>query len=160
MDKTLPKHRFIISGTNTILNGLSEEVTKCLKVLVNTARYLNNYKIRGLTRHISIIDNRTDVLSFLSKSNKANDRNKSIKSFDFENLCTNIPHNKLKEQIKSFVFRIFELKTRNYITISKWIEYIIDNSIIIYIGEMFRQVIGIPMGTSCAPYLANIFLHI
>ena len=25
--------------------------------------------------------------------------------------------------------------------------------------KIFRQVIGIPMGTSCAPYLANIFLH-
>ena len=41
-----------------------------------------------------------------------------------------------------------------------WIEYIIDNSMIEYLGDVFRQVIGIPMGTSCAPYLANIFLHI
>ena len=31
---------------------------------------------------------------------------------------------------------------------------------IVYLGELFRQIVGIPMGTSCAPYLANIFLHI
>ena len=174
MHKTPPKHRFITSGTNTILSGLSEEVTKCMKMLVNTARYLDNYKIRGLKRHISIIDNRNDVLSFL---------NKSIKSFDFENLYTNIPHDKLKDKIKSFVFRIFELKKSNFITIGShrayftkerskkilscnkeelmsWIEYIIDNAMVVYLGELYRQVIGIPMGTSCAPYLANIFLHV
>ena len=27
-------------------------------------------------------------------------------------------------------------------------------------GMIFRQIIGIPMGTNCAPHLANIFLHI
>lgn len=41
-----------------------------------------------------------------------------------------------------------------------WIEYIIDNAMVEYLGELYRQVIGIPMGTSCAPYLANIFLHV
>ena len=117
MHKTPPKHRLITAGTNTILSGLSEEVTKCMKVLVNTARYLDNYKIRGLKRHISIIDNRDEVLSFLDESNKSNCRNKSIKSFDFENLYTNIPHDKLKDKIKSFIFRIFELKKCNFITI-------------------------------------------
>ena len=183
MHKTPPKHRFITSGTNTILSGLSEEITKCMKVLVNTARYLDNYKIRGLKRHISIIDNRDDVLSFLNESNKSNDRNKSIRSFDFENLYTNIPHAKLKDKIKSFVFRIFELKKCNFITIGShrayftkerskklnscnkdelmsWIEYIIDNAMVEYLGVLYRQIIGIPMGTSCAPYLANIFLHV
>ena len=183
MHKIPPKHRFITSGTNSILSGLSEQVTKCLKVLVNTARYLDNYKIRGLKRHISIIDNRDDILSFLNKSNQANDRNKSIKSFDFENLYTNIPHDKLKNKVKSFVFKIFELKKRNFITIGNhrayftkersnkllscskeelitWIEYVIDNAMVEYLGELYRQVIGIPMGTSCAPYLANIFLHV
>ena len=183
MHKTPPKHRFITSGTNTVLSGLSEEVTKCMKVLVNTARYLDNYKIRGITRHISIIDNRDDVLSFLNQSNRNNDRNKSIKSFDFENLYTNIPHDKLKDKIKSFVFKIFELKKSRFITIGghrayftkerskkltscskeeliSWTEYIIDNAMVEYLGVLYRQIIGIPMGTSCAPYLANIFLHV
>ena len=41
-----------------------------------------------------------------------------------------------------------------------WIEYIIDNAMVEYLGELYRQIIGIPMGTSCAPYLANIFLHV
>ena len=39
------------------------------------------------------------------------------------------------------------------------INCIIDNSYILYRGKVYRQKIGIPMGTNCAPYLANIFLH-
>ena len=40
------------------------------------------------------------------------------------------------------------------------ISFVIDNSYIVYHGKVFRQVIGIPMGTNCAPFLANIFLHV
>ena len=40
----------------------------------------------------------------------------------------------------------------------KAIEMIIDNSDVTYKKCVFRQIIGIPMGTSCAPHLANIFL--
>ena len=40
----------------------------------------------------------------------------------------------------------------------KAIEMIIDNCYIIYKNDIYRQVIGIPMGRSCAPHLANIFL--
>ena len=41
----------------------------------------------------------------------------------------------------------------------QWTNYIIDNSYIMFQDNVYRQVIGIPMGTSCAPFLANIFLH-
>ena len=37
--------------------------------------------------------------------------------------------------------------------------YIIDNSYVEFNDIIYRQIIGIPMGTSCAPILANIFLH-
>ena len=37
--------------------------------------------------------------------------------------------------------------------------YIIDNSYVEFNDLVYRQVIGIPMGNSCAPFLANIFLR-
>ena len=40
------------------------------------------------------------------------------------------------------------------------INVIVDNSYICFHDQIYRQVIGIPMGTTCAPYLANIFLHV
>ena len=40
------------------------------------------------------------------------------------------------------------------------IEFIIDHSYIKFHNNIFRQQIGIPMGTNCAPFLANIYLHV
>ena len=39
------------------------------------------------------------------------------------------------------------------------INFIIDQSFIMYKGKVYRQRVGIPMGTNCAPYLANLFLY-
>ena len=36
--------------------------------------------------------------------------------------------------------------------------WLITNSFVTFGDKVFRQVIGIPMGTDCAPYLANLFL--
>ena len=43
--------------------------------------------------------------------------------------------------------------------ICKMIEFLIDNIFVQFGGRLFRQVIGIPMGTNCAPLLADLFLY-
>jgi hypothetical protein len=40
----------------------------------------------------------------------------------------------------------------------KMIAWLIDNTYVRIGDKVFRQVIGIPMGTDCAPFLANLFL--
>ena len=39
------------------------------------------------------------------------------------------------------------------------IEFLIDNIFVQFGGRLFRQVIRIPMGTNCAPLLADLFLY-
>ena len=39
------------------------------------------------------------------------------------------------------------------------IDWLIDNTYVTIGNSVFQQVIGIPMGTDCAPYLANLFLY-
>ena len=39
------------------------------------------------------------------------------------------------------------------------IEWLIDNTFVTIGTVVFKQIIGIPMGTDCAPYLANLFLY-
>ena len=39
-----------------------------------------------------------------------------------------------------------------------WFTYLLDNIYIKYGQAIYRQIIGIPMGTDCAPELANLFL--
>jgi len=39
------------------------------------------------------------------------------------------------------------------------IKWLINNTYVTVGDQIFRQTIGIPMGTDCAPYLANLFLY-
>ena len=39
------------------------------------------------------------------------------------------------------------------------IEYLVDNMYVSFGGQLFRQMVGIPMGTNCAPLLADLFLY-
>ena len=39
------------------------------------------------------------------------------------------------------------------------LEFLVDNIFVVMAGKFFQQIIGIPMGTNCAPLLADIFLY-
>ena len=38
-------------------------------------------------------------------------------------------------------------------------EFLVDNIFKVFGGKVFQQIVGIPMGTNCAPLLADIFLY-
>ena len=44
-------------------------------------------------------------------------------------------------------------------SICEMIEFLIDKIFVQFGGRLFHQVIGIPMGTNCAPLLADLFLY-
>jgi hypothetical protein len=39
------------------------------------------------------------------------------------------------------------------------LDFLIDNIFVMFLGRVFQQTVGIPMGTSCAPLLADLFLY-
>ena len=39
------------------------------------------------------------------------------------------------------------------------LEFLVDNIFVAFGGKVFQQIVGIPMGTNCAPPLAEIFLY-
>ena len=39
------------------------------------------------------------------------------------------------------------------------LEFLVDNIFVVFAGKVFQQIIDIPMGTNCAPLLADIFLY-
>ena len=43
--------------------------------------------------------------------------------------------------------------------IIKILEFLVDNILVVFAGKFFQQTVGIPMGTNCAPLLADIFLY-
>ena len=43
--------------------------------------------------------------------------------------------------------------------IIKMLEFLVDNIFVVFAGKVFQQMAGVPMGTNCAPLLADIFLY-
>ena len=114
---------------------------------------------------------------------------KYISTWDFTTLYTKIPHNILVDKISWFINKAFDCLSKfkdpkSFVCYSKAsdsayysknkskknisfdapeliaaIKYIVENSFVVYHGLVFRQCIGIPMGTNSAPFLANIYLH-
>ena len=39
------------------------------------------------------------------------------------------------------------------------LEFLVDNIFVVFGGKVFRQIVGIPMGTNCAPLLAYFCSH-
>ena len=39
------------------------------------------------------------------------------------------------------------------------LDFLIDNIFVMFGGQVFQQTVGIPMGTNCAPLLADLFLY-
>ena len=131
-----------------------------------------------------ILKNSTNLLSSLSHLGVH--RAISIQTFDFATLYTSIPHDLLKSRMNSIINNAFKYKNgatrythikvgrnRSYFTsdplngdnkytandICKMIEFLVDNIYVRFDGQLFRQMVGIPMGTNCAPLLADLFLY-
>ena len=64
-------------------------------------------------------------------------------------------HNKHTEEMKNSPYKVFV----DELTVCRWIDYLVNNQYLM-VGEdvLVKQIIGIPMGTNCAVFLANLYL--
>ena len=67
----------------------------------------------------------------------------------------NIPRSKLAE-IKATSPMIFCVVTINTLPMT---EFLMDNVYVVFGGQLFRQIVGIVMGTICAPLLHDSFSY-
>jgi hypothetical protein len=181
LHKTPFSHRFITSGRGCAMQPLSVHVGYCLKALLKIIRNNNKYQRKQTNiNKCFIIDNRTPVTNFIKSCNQNNNVH-SVSTFDFKTLYTSIPHDKLKSALSTLIRSTFRSRKKKFITVKghiatlcdsrnsgftlsiqqliNCINHIIDQNYITYKGEVFRQCIGIPMGTNFASDLANLFLH-
>ena len=181
--KTPVGTRFITSGRDTVISALSKNIGIGLKHMINIEK--TNCKIKHKykqVRHFYIIEDNKEIIEYMIENNLFNNNKKYIKTFDFKTLYTDIPHDELKNNIKTFINWVFILKDKRYINIGNktasfsnksktfgsftkdkfilQINFLIDNSFIYFDNKLERLVIGIPTGTNCASDLANIFLHV
>ena len=129
-----------------------------------------------------VLDSNSDVLQFMFNSNLYSGY-KSLTTFDFSTLYNSIPHAQLKDNLNNCLSRLFGIKSKRFVVcnfFSKCAYFSDSNSIskscikftleslleclnyliyIIFDGNVYRQAIGIPMGTNAGPHVANIYLH-
>ena len=180
--KPYSKQRYIAASNRCSTKSLSQILTKCFKLIekqhrIICRRYDTSYGINPMW----IINNSTAVQSIIARFNQNRDC-RNIRTYDFSTLYTSIPHKQLKSQISLGIKQAFSSSKKSFISIDKnganWTDsprkktlslncrkltnlmrWLIDNIYVTFGDKCFRQTIGIPMGTDCAPFLANLFLY-
>ena len=166
------KARFIANSSSCTTTELSKLLTSCLTVVKN-----HLYERSGKNLFWSI-KNSGEVLNKLKSRGF---RATSLSTYDFFTLFTTLPHNLIKEKLINLIEWTFKREGSPYITCNErqafftsedtkryklWscqnvcdaLIYLLDNIYITFGTKLYRQIVGIPMGTNCAPLVADLFL--
>ena len=98
----------------------------------------------------------------------------SLSTYDFSTLYTTLPHNLIKEKLINLIEWTYiacnerqafftSEDTKRYKlwscqNVCEALIYLLDNIYIRFGTKLYRQIVGIPMGTNCAPLVADLFL--
>ena len=105
---------------------------------------------------------------------------KSVSTYDFSTLYTNIPHDKLIKTLSTVIDFALKGRTQGKISITSYgianwcnsskyfvfeikslkkaVEYVINNCYFAIGNQVFQQIIAIPLGLDLAPFFTNLFL--
>ena len=180
------KHRFIAGSSKCTTKDLSCLLTKVLTTVKDGLIRYNNTKtsLNGVNS-MWIVKNSTSLLSTLDQLDVHTAT--SVQTYDFSTLYTSIPYNLFKSRITALIHNSFKRRngsnryTHIKITsgkgyfidtinpggdnlytadqICRMVEFLINNIFAKFGRCLFRQIIGNPMGTNCAPLLADLFLY-
>ena len=183
LHKNPVKFRFIIASKYCTTKTLSKNVSSIFSLF---QRQIDTYHKKSHffsgIKSYWIVQDKAPVLEAVKKS-LARRSAKCLSSFDFSTLYTKIPHDKLIDVLTNIIDFVFKGGTRSKISIhnsgqADWVHNSSNKSTVVYtkasvieaitflignchfkLGEkLFRQDIGIPMGSDPAPAFANLFL--
>ena len=99
----------------------------------------------------------------------------------FSTLYTTLPHDLIKDKLIDLIERTFQREGSHYLAcndrnsfftsenpkkyhawscqiVCEALNFLLDNIFIRFGTKLYRQIVGIPMGTNCAPLVADLFL--
>lgn len=182
LHKSPVKFRFIIAAPECSIKPLARSITSIFKLFQQQIRKYNEISsfYSGIKTFWVIQDNKPvlDTMKHVNRYRKA----RTIETFDFSTLYTKIPHDKLTDVLCKLVDFCFEGGPHEFISTNDWgarwvsdpssydfvydkvkiklaIRYLMSNCYFTFGNRIFRQVIGIPMGSDPAPFFANLFLY-
>lgn len=181
MHKAIPKLRFIAASCQSPLKPLDITITRCLDAILKFMfRYCKAIYNRTGTNRMWIIEKSSQFKDTLEEVNDTQHA-ECISTWDFSTLYTTIPHLLLKDRMSDLIDFAFETNKKKFLAVNNirafwsskeekryknvtaqdlkdFLGYLVDNIYVTLGNSLHKQVIGIPMGISCAPLLANLFL--
>ena len=158
---------------------LSILLTSCLTAIKNhVIKYCTTVYERNGKNLFWSIKNSGEILNKLkSRGFLAS----GLSTYDFSTLYTTLPHNLIKEKLTELIEQTFNREGSLYLACNDknafftseqpkqyklWscqkmcdaLHYLLDNIFIRFGSKLYRQIVSIPMGTNCAPLIADLFL--
>ena len=170
--------RTIIASNKASTKPISTLVCNALKLVQrNIKKYCKVIENNTGVRSFWIVDSNLDIINTLDGLSK-DKLAKSINTYDFGQMYTSLEHVDIinaMQHVLSIVFRRIQriwvdmrLASVNYRSTTArsvdknnlldMIKFVIDNTYFRFGNNVYKQAIGIPMGTTCAPYIANLTL--
>ena len=173
------KARFIANASSCTTTELSKLLTSCLTAVKNhVIRYCEKVYERSFKNLFWSIKNSGEILNKLKSRGF---RATSLSTYDFSTLYTTLPHNLIKEKLINLIEWTFKREGSPYLACNErqafftsgdtkrykfWscqnvcegLIYLFDNIYIRFGTKLYRQIVGIPMGTNCASLVADLFL--
>ena len=179
LHKTPYKESYIAGSSTSSTKELSIYLTKILsEVKEGQHKYCETVYSRSGMNHMLILKNSKDLLDNLKS--RSFSHVSSINIFHFSTLYSTLPHDKLKTGLKETIHKAFSHRNDGlkYVVLGynssyfsnkiqkgktcyseeqviSMLEFFIDNICVSFGGALFQQVVGISLGTNCAPLLAE-----
>lgn len=173
------KFRPIVASKFCITKPISKTVANCLNCIkTNRFNYCKRFSDCTDINLNWIIENNTPIINCLENLNKKSAA-LDINTYDFTTLYTTLDHDTIKLELGKLIDNCmkndYNLKiignraiwchsskcpnTISGTNLKSYINFVIDNTYFTFGDFIIKQNIGIPMGTDCAPNVANLLLH-
>ena len=171
--------RFIANSSSCSTTELSKLLTSCLTAVIKHGiRYCEKVYRRSGKTLFWFIKNSGEVLN---KQKSRGLRATSLSTYDVSTFYTTSPHYLIKEKLIDVIEWTFQREGSPYLVCNErqaffiaedpkrykfWscqnvceaLIYLLDNIYIRSGLKLYRQIAGIPMGTNCSPFVADLFL--
>ena len=171
--------RFIANSSACTTTELSILLTSCLTAIKShVIKYCTTVYERNGKNLFWSIKNSGEILNKLMYRGFLVS---GLSTYDFSTLYTTLPHNLIKKNLTELIEQTFNREGSLYLAYNDknafftsekpkqyklWscqklcdaLHYLLDNMFTRFGLKLYRQVVGIPMGTNCAPLVADLFL--
>ena len=175
------KSHFISNSSHCSTTILSKHITSALTAAVkdHAIKYDENAFSNSNVNYFWSIKNSSEVIE---KLRLRNFQGSQVSSFNFSTLYTSLQHDLIKENVLSLVKWCFNRESETYLCTSDKAGFVsnkkydsykcstcmefseaftfpMENIYVQIDGLVYQQIVGIPMGTNCAPLIADLLLY-